>query len=126
MYPLSRESLDSGALVLYQGLKTIRGSQDPLEFCVIDHFRFGVKEILAYDRKNRLESTRIYVKVSKLQTQIKSSLVEYLLSCVRLFKYEPNEQCFELSLNLEEGIPAVLCTKPSGLKAFIFSPAHIE
>ena len=126
MYTLSRESLDSSSLVLFQGLKTIRGSEDPLEFCVVDHFRFGVKEILAYDRKNFLESTRIYVKCSKLQTQIKSSLVDYLLSCVRLVKYQPSQQCLELSMIFEEGIPAVLCAKPARLVAFTFTPAPIE
>jgi hypothetical protein len=126
MDSLPRKPHGDSVLIIYQGIKTLNGSDIPFELCVIDHFTFGVIEILAYDRDNHLESSRVYADCSNLQTHIKSSLADYLSSRILLVKYRPNQRCFEVTLIFEDGIPAVVCTRPSGLKAFKFSPATIE
>ena len=126
MDPLPRQPFGNSVLVIYQGIKTIYGSKVPFELCIIDHVTFGVIELLAYDQNNQVESSRLYADCSNLQMHKKSSLADYLLSRIRLVKYQPSQQSLELTLIFEEGIPAALCTRPSGLKAFEFRPIIIE
>jgi len=109
--------------VIFQGVKSFAGVGATLECVLVNHISFGVIEIVAHDRQYKLEATRVYVDDSIVRAEMgqdDANVAEYLLKRICIAKYFPDSKLVELRVSNNVREPHFTCSRPLGLKPFIF------
>lgn len=64
--------------MIYQGPKVFWKTKVTLEVCVVEHFIYGVLEIVCFDSVLKEEAPRLFIDDNVLQSKIDASIVERL------------------------------------------------
>lgn len=110
--------------VIFQGAKTFSGVGAALECVLVNHISFGVVEIVAHDKEHNLEAKRLYIDDSIVRAEMGQddpNIAEYLLKKICIAKYFPDSKLIELRVSSKVTEPSITCSRPSGLKPYIFA-----